>query len=74
MKGGDTMHGIDVKVMGEKLKKLRGKKSQTEVAKSLGISTSAVSMYELGMRIPRDEVKIKYADYYGKTVQHIFFK
>ena len=30
-------------------------------------------MYETGKRIPRDEIKIKLADYYQKTVQQIFF-
>ncbi|QHF59202.1 hypothetical protein Bateq7PJ16_3396 [Bacillus subtilis] len=30
-------------------------------------------MYETGQRIPRDEIKIKLADYYQKTVQQIFF-
>lgn len=68
------MGGIDAKAMGTKLKKMRGKKTQSEIAKMLGISVSAVSMYELGARVPRDEVKIKYAHLYGKTIQHIFFK
>ncbi len=59
--------------IGIRLIKLRGEKSQTEVAKALGISDSALSMYERGARIPRDSVKVKIAKYYGKTVQSIFF-
>jgi len=30
-------------------------------------------MYELGYRVPRDEIKMKLADYYGVTVQSLFF-
>lgn len=51
---------------------LRGNKTQREVAESLGISVSALSMYETGQRIPRDEVKVKMANYYDKPVQDIF--
>lgn len=51
----------------------RGKKSQTEVAKDLGISVSALSMYESCERVPRDEVKEQLAQYYGLTVGFLFF-
>lgn len=57
----------------EKLIALRGKKSREEVAKALGLSISAISMYENGERIPRDSIKIKIANYYTKSVQEIFF-
>lgn len=57
----------------EKLIKLRGNRSREEVAKAVQISTSALSMYENGSRIPRDEIKIRLAKYYGKSVQFIFF-
>ena len=57
----------------EKLRELRGEKSQSEVAKAVGISDSAMSAYENGERVPRDEVKIRLAEYYGRTVQEIFF-
>ena len=52
---------------------LRGNKSQDEVAKAIGISKSALSMYENGSRVPRDEIKVRLANYYKKSVQHIFF-
>ena len=51
---------------------LRGEKSREEVAFSIGISASALSMYETGQRIPRDEIKLKLAEYYGVDVQSIF--
>ena len=59
--------------IGEKIKELRGEKSQAEVAVAVGISDSAMSAYENGDRVPRDEVKIRLAKYFGKTVQEIFF-
>lgn len=64
---------IDLKSIGEKLTKLRGNKSQATVAKDIGISTSALGMYEQGRRIPRDEVKIKIANYYNVSVAYIFY-
>ena len=57
----------------KKLVELRGNKSQVEVAKELGISTSALSMYENGERIPRDPIKIRIADYYKTPIQDIFY-
>lgn len=57
----------------EKLRELRGEKSQAEVAKAIGVSDSALSAYENGDRIPRDEIKVRLAQYYNKTVQEIFF-
>ena len=58
---------------GEKLKDLRGCRTVTGVAKELGISRSALAKYESNERTPRDEVKKRIAEYYGKTVQFIFF-
>lgn len=58
--------------MNEKLIELRGDRSQEEVAKALGISVSALSMYEQGKRIPRDEIKIRMAKYYGITIETLF--
>lgn len=69
-KGGYT---LDRKEIGIKLMELRGEKTQKEVASDLGISISALGMYEKGHRIPRDEIKIKLAKYYGKSIQAIFF-
>lgn len=60
-------------IIGKKLKALRGNNTQNETAKALGISTSALTMYETGCRIPRDEIKLKIAKHYGKTVEEIFF-
>lgn len=56
----------------ERLIYLRGKRIREEIARAVGISVSAISMYENGERISRDDIKIKLANYYGKTVQEIF--
>lgn len=57
----------------EKLKEIRGNKTQAEMAKMLNITVSAVGNYERGDRIPRDEVKLKYAAISGLSVEDIFF-
>lgn len=61
-------------VIGKRLTDLRGEKSRSEVAKATGISVSALAMYELGKRIPRDEIKVSLARYFGTTVEAIFFR
>lgn len=58
---------------GAKLKALRGSKTQMEVAEALGISKSALAMYERDERTPRDEVKIRMARYFNQSVQDIFY-
>ncbi|PGO67367.1 helix-turn-helix transcriptional regulator [Bacillus cereus] len=57
----------------ENLINLRNGRSREEVAKAVGISISTLQMYENGQRIPRDNIKIKLANFYGVTVQAIFF-
>lgn len=59
--------------IGKRLTDLRGEKSQSEVAEAVGITQAALSMYERGERIPRDNVKIKLANYYGVSVAALFF-
>ena len=57
----------------DRLVEARGKRKREEVAAAIGVSLSAISMYENGERVPRDETKIKLAEYYGTTVQALFF-
>ena len=61
--------------IGTKLKALRAQKKETQqqVADNIGITKSALAMYERDDRIPRDEVKVRIAKYYGETVQSIFY-
>ena len=59
--------------VGAKLRELRGSRSQLEVANMVGISKSALAMYERDERVPRDEIKIRLANFYGQSVQFIFY-
>ncbi len=58
---------------GEKLRELRGEDSKETVAKSIGVTVSSWVKYERDERTPRDEVKVKIAEHFGKSVQDIFF-
>jgi len=60
-------------LIAKRLIHLRGKRTQAEVAKAVHISKSALSSYESGARMPRDEVKIALSKLYGKSVHEIFF-
>ena len=64
---------MDVERIGKTLVELRCDKTQVQVANDLNISDAALSAYEQGTRIPRDEVKIRIAKYYGVKVADIFF-
>lgn len=64
---------MDQQEVGRRLVKLRGNKTQEQVAKAVGISVSALSSYECGERTPRDPIKIALARYYKRSVQSIFF-
>lgn len=61
--------------IGERIKGLRTERGETaeELAKSIGISSSAIGMYENGQRIPRDEIKIRIAEHFTVPVESIFF-
>ena len=64
----------DKVVVGNRLKAYRRAKgvSRDMAAAEIGISSSALGMYEQGSRTPRDDIKIKIASYYGHTVQEYF--
>lgn len=64
---------LNAKEIGARLVKLRGDMPREKLAMAIGVSVSAVSMYENGERIPRDAIKIKIAEFYSKSVQEIFF-
>jgi DNA-binding XRE family transcriptional regulator len=64
---------LDAAGIGRQLCELRGARTQQEIADALEVSVSTIGMYERGERIPKDEIKVKLAELYGKTVQEIFF-
>ncbi len=64
---------MEPQVIAKRLLQLRGGKTREEVAYKVGISVSALTMYETGNRIPRDEIKLRLARYYNTSVEAIFF-
>ena len=64
---------MNQKEIGTRLRQLHGKESCKKIAQDLGISKSALFMYERGERMPRDEVKEKISKRYGMSVQSIFY-
>lgn len=54
-----------------RLKELRGNKNQTETAKEMGISRSALSYYEAGERTPDINVLCTIAKYYNVTADYL---
>ena len=64
---------MDRVAVGQRLRNLRGDKTLDEVAKALGVTSMAVSLWERGERIPNDDIKIKIAAFYKTSVTDIFF-
>ncbi|MGF6354018.1 putative transcriptional regulator [Paenibacillus sp. 4624] len=60
-------------LIAKRLLELRGDDSREETAQAIGISVSALQMYENAQRVPKDEIKIRIANHFKKTVQEIFF-
>ena len=61
--------------IGKRLRSMRTSMgvSRIEFANAVGVSRNAIANYESGIRIPKDDVKSKIADYYGKDIDSIFF-
>jgi len=57
----------------QKLIKLRGNRSRPPIAKEIGITPQMLGMIERGERTPSLPLAKKIADYYGVTVEEIFF-
>lgn len=70
-KEGDKMKSDAGKILTDL--RVKTGKSMREVADDLNISLSAISYYESGKRTPRDNIKSSLAQYYGVSVQDIFF-
>lgn len=64
---------MDKLKIAERLRELRGDKSQREVAEAVGTTAMAISLYESGERVPKDEIKIRLARYYETTVDALFY-
>ena len=64
---------LDKKEIGKRLIMLRGDLKREVVAKANNISVSALTMYETGQRIPRDEIKVDLAKFYNTSVGTLFY-
>jgi len=56
-----------------RLERLKRFLTQEDVAKAIGTSKMAICSYEIGDRTPRDEIKVKLAQFYETTVESLFF-
>lgn len=63
----------DKKLVGERLRTLRGSKTLAEVGNDLNVTGMAISLWENGERTPSDDMKVKIAAYYDVSVTDIFF-
>lgn len=64
-----------MKSVAERIKEARLEKgmTQAQLAEKCGVSESAIQMYEIGQRVPRDSLKIVLASVLEKPVQDLFF-
>ena len=62
-----------LKKIGRRLTELRGIRTRKGVAKEIGISYSALSNYEHGIRMPSDAHKVLLSKYYEMPVGELFF-
>lgn len=62
-------------IIGQRIRSLREELgiSREQFCNEVGITLSAVSMYENGQRIPRDEIKVKIARVLKTSIEALFF-
>lgn len=70
------MININPKQTGKIIAELRKNKgeSQEELARNIGVTGGSVAHYEVGRRMPSDEIKVKIARHFGVPVQDIFYR
>ena len=59
--------------IGKRLETARAGRPMLEVCQAVGITVSSLCAYEAGQRVPRDSVKRKLSEYYGKPIAQLFF-
>ena len=64
---------MNAKAIGDRLRQLRGDRTQAVVAEAVGVTDMAISQYEAGVRIPSDEMKIRLARYYEMSIEQLFY-
>ncbi len=60
-------------LIANRLRTLRGNRSQEDAAAAVGVPLATYKRYENGQQIPRDEIKQKLAALYHRTAEEIFF-
>lgn len=62
--------------LGKRIKALRKELhiSQAELAKKIGMSASAIGMYEQNRRIPDNETLLKFSKYFGVSTDYLLGK
>lgn len=68
-----SVQKIDNVAVGKRLRKLRGIRTRTGVSRETGIAYSTIQSYEDGKRTPSGRMMKILADYYGVTVESLFF-
>ena len=65
----------NAEIIGAKIKNLREAEniSRETFCDDVEISLSALSMYETGQRVPRDEIKLKIARRLNTSIEALFF-
>ena len=58
---------------GARLRALRGARRLETAAAAVGITPEALDAYEHDRRLPRDEIKLRLARYYGCGIRDIFY-
>ncbi|MFX4303052.1 helix-turn-helix transcriptional regulator [Alicyclobacillus tolerans] len=58
----------------KQLFELRGQMSRSQVAKAIGITTQMLGMIERGQRSPSLALAKKISDFYGRSVDELFFE
>lgn len=58
----------------ERLIQLRGNRSRPSIAKEIGITPQMLGMIERGERTPSLPLAKRIADYYGVSLEEIFFE
>lgn len=61
--------------VGARIRALRESRGETQkdLSKVIGVTPMAISLYESGLRMPSDEIKIAIAHHYDEPIDKIFF-
>lgn len=64
---------LNAQTIAARLRAARGMETRRDVCNAVGVSLSALGMYEIGKRIPSAPVMLRLAKHYRTTVQALFF-